>query len=139
MSEKPGAEWVGTSLEVDRIDPRGMIETSVEFDDGEEVLTPKNDWRFGSCDLDEAARYLFFLSNQIANGGEGWTAGRHDRPHGVRVIRRTADADWSPVAGEVLMRRVCVRYEDGKRVCFVPEGGAAERFPGTGPYDTGAA
>lgn len=37
------------------------------------------------------------------------------------------------------MRRVCVRCEDGKRACFGPEGGAAERFPGTGTYDTGAA
>lgn len=71
VSEKPGAEWVGTSLEVDRIDPRGMVETSVEFDEGEEILTPKNDGRFGSYDINEAARYLFFLSNHIEKGGEG--------------------------------------------------------------------
>ena len=66
----------------------------------------------------------------------------------------------------MLIRRICVRYEDGRRVCFVPEAGeeffsqddahrvvgmlhkgseilewglrSSERHPGTGPYDTGA-
>ena len=66
----------------------------------------------------------------------------------------------------MLMRRICVRYDDGRRMCFVPEAGeeffsrddvhrvvgflhtgseALEwglrepgRYPGTGPYDTGA-
>jgi hypothetical protein len=66
----------------------------------------------------------------------------------------------------VRIRRICVRYEDGRRVCFVPEAGeeffsrddvhrvvgmlhigseALEfgliepgRYPGMGPYDTGA-
>jgi hypothetical protein len=98
-------------------------------------------------------------------------AGERKWPHGVRVSRRAADTVWNPVAGEVLVRRICVRYEDGGRPCFVPEAGeeffsrddvhrvvgmlhvgserpewgparegseGAERFPGTGPYDTGA-
>ena len=69
-------------------------------------------------------------------------------------------------AGQVLMRRICVRYEDDRKVCFVPEAGeeffsqddahrlvgmlhkgsevlewglsSSQRHPGTGPYDTGA-
>ena len=71
MSEGPGTEWMGTSLDADRIDPRGIVEITVEFDEGEEVLTPKNNERFGSYDLNEAARYIFFLSNHIAKGGVG--------------------------------------------------------------------
>jgi len=91
--------------------------------------------------------------------------------HDVQVRRRAADDSWNPVAGEMLIRRICVRYEDGGRVCFVPEAGEEffsqddahrvvgmlhigsealewgsalegyaepERYPGTGPYDTGA-
>jgi hypothetical protein len=66
----------------------------------------------------------------------------------------------------VLIRRICLRYEDGRRVCFVPEAGeeffsqddahrvvgmlhkgsealewglkSSQRHPGAGPYDTGA-
>ena len=69
-------------------------------------------------------------------------------------------------AGQVLMRRICVRYEDDRKVCCVPEAGeeffsqddahrlvgmlhkgsevlewglsSSQRHPGTGPYDTGA-
>ena len=86
--------------------------------------------------------------------------------HGVEVRRRVADDAWDPMASEVLIRRICVRYEDGRRVCFIPEAGeeffsqddahrvvgmlhigsealewglvSTERYPGTGPYDTGA-
>jgi hypothetical protein len=48
----------------------------VEFDEGEEVLTPKANERFGSYDLNEAARYIFFLSNHIHKGvADRWTAG----------------------------------------------------------------
>jgi hypothetical protein len=93
------------------------------------------------------------------------------RLHGVEVSRRATDSSWNPVASEVLIRRICVRYEDGRKVCFVPEAGEeffsrddvhrvvgmlhkgsetlewtrrqrrdpdAERYPGTGPFDTGA-
>lgn len=91
---------------------------------------------------------------------------RGDRLHGVEVSRRAADDSWDPMTGEMLIRRICVRYEDGRRVCFIPEAeeeffsqddahrvvgmlhiGAealewemtsTERYPGTGPYDTGA-
>ena len=66
----------------------------------------------------------------------------------------------------MLIRRICVRYEDDRKVCFVPEAGeeyfsqddahrlvgmlhkgsealewglsSSQRNPGTGPYDTGA-
>jgi hypothetical protein len=46
VSEKPGEEWVGTPL--DAVDPRGIVEITVEFDEGKEVLTPKLNERFGS-------------------------------------------------------------------------------------------
>jgi hypothetical protein len=36
-----------------------------------EVLTPKINERFGSYDLNEAARYIYFLSNHILKGGSG--------------------------------------------------------------------
>jgi hypothetical protein len=48
-----------------------IVEITVEFDEGEEVLTPKSNERFGSYDLNEAARYIFFLSNHISKGGIG--------------------------------------------------------------------
>ncbi len=96
---------------------------------------------------------------------------RVSRLQGVEVSRRATDDSWTPVAGAMLIRRICIRYEDGRRVCFVPEakeeffsrddvhrvvgflhGGSealewgpelegqpgTERYPGTGPYDTGA-
>ena len=70
MYDEADTEWVGTSLDTDRIDPRGIAEINVEFDEGEEVLTPKNDERFGSYDLNEAARYVYFLSNHVQKGSE---------------------------------------------------------------------
>jgi hypothetical protein len=71
MATEPGKEWVGTPLDTHRIDPRGIQEIVVVFDEGEEVLTPKINERFGPCDLNEAARYVFFLSNHIHKGGSG--------------------------------------------------------------------
>jgi hypothetical protein len=47
------------------------VEITVEFDEGEEVLTPKINERFGSYDLNEAARYIYFLSNHILKGASG--------------------------------------------------------------------
>jgi hypothetical protein len=41
VSDEPGKEWVGTPLDAVRIDPRAIVEITVEFDEGEEVLTPK--------------------------------------------------------------------------------------------------
>ena len=89
--------------------------------------------------------------------------------HGVQVRKRSEDIQGlpgDPRGSEVLIRRICVRYDDGSAVCFVPEVGeeffsrddvhnvvgklhigsealewglvTSERFPGTGPYDTGA-
>ena len=71
VSEKPGEEWVGTPLDAVEVDLRGIVEITVEFDEGKEVLTPKLNERFGSYDLNEAARYIFFLSNHIQKGGVG--------------------------------------------------------------------
>jgi len=64
-------QGVGTPLDADRIDPRGIQEIVVVFDEAEEVLTPKINECFGSYDPNEAARYLFLLSNHILKGGMG--------------------------------------------------------------------
>jgi hypothetical protein len=86
--------------------------------------------------------------------------------HGVQVRRRTTNGLGDQRASEVLFRRICVRYEDDRKVCFVPKAGeeffsqddahrvvgmlhkgsevlewdlsSSQRNPGTGPYDTGA-
>jgi uncharacterized protein YeaO (DUF488 family) len=71
MVTEPGKEWEGVPLDADRINPRGIVEITVEFDEWEEVLTPKINERFGSYDLNEAARYIYFLSNHILKGGTG--------------------------------------------------------------------
>jgi hypothetical protein len=91
---------------------------------------------------------------------------RRGRLHGVAVTKRPQGSPVDPRASEVLIRRICIRYEDGRRVCFVPEAEEEffsrddvhrvvgmlhigsedlewgltepERHPGTGPYDTGA-
>jgi hypothetical protein len=39
MATEPGKEWVGTPLDADRVDPRGVQEIVVVFDEAEEVLT----------------------------------------------------------------------------------------------------
>ncbi len=71
MSVEAGREWVGTPLDTDDVDPRGIEEIVVEFDEGEEVLTPRLNEHFGSYDLHEAARYIHFLSGHIVKGREG--------------------------------------------------------------------
>jgi hypothetical protein len=71
VATEAGKEWAGTPLDADRVDPRGIAEMTVEFDEGEEVLTPKIGEIFVSYGLNEAARYLFFLSNRIHKGGSG--------------------------------------------------------------------
>jgi hypothetical protein len=68
VSEKTGEERVGTPLDADRIDPRSIAEIVVEFDEGEEDITPKTHEIFGSYALSDAARYLFFVSNHIQKG-----------------------------------------------------------------------
>jgi hypothetical protein len=71
VSDEPGKEWVGTPLDAVEVDPHAIVEITVQFDEGEEVLAPKRGGRFGSYDLNEAARYLYFLSNHIHKGGSG--------------------------------------------------------------------
>ena len=61
-------EWVITPLDTEDVDPHGIVEITVEFDEGEEVLTPKINERFGSYDLNEPARYIYVLSNHILKG-----------------------------------------------------------------------
>ena len=85
--------------------------------------------------------------------------------HGVELRRRAKNDLGDRRASEVLIRRICLRYEDDRKVCFVPEAGeeffsrddahrvgmlrkgsevlewglsSSERHPGTGQYDTGA-
>ena len=94
----------------------------------------------------------------MVNGKRGWS-------HGVEVRRRDRGGPGDRRASEVLIRRICLRYEDDRKVCFVPEAGEeffsrddahrvgmlrkgsevlewglnlSERHPGTGQYDTGA-
>jgi hypothetical protein len=100
----------------------------------------------------------------MVNGKRGWS-------DGIEVRRRDWGGPGDRRASQVLIRRICVRYEDDRKVCFVPEAGeeffsqddahrvvgmlhkgsealewspapegdpGAERYPGTGPYDTGA-
>jgi hypothetical protein len=43
--------------------------------------------------------------------------------HGVDVRRRTTNGPGDRRASEVLLRRICIRYEDGRKVCFIPEAG----------------
>lgn len=71
MATEPGTEWVGTPLDAVEVDPRDVVEIVVEFDEGQEILTPRINERFGSYDLYEAARYIYFLSNHILKGGVG--------------------------------------------------------------------
>jgi hypothetical protein len=48
---------------------------------------------------------------------------RRSWSHGVEVRRRDRGGPGDPGASQVLIRRICLRYEDGRRVCFVPEAG----------------
>ena len=85
---------------------------------------------------------------------------------GIEVKRRAHNDPDDRRAAEVLIRRICLRYEDGRRACFVPEAGEEffsrddahrvvgmlhtgsedlewgltepGRQYGEGPYDTGA-
>ena len=42
---------------------------------------------------------------------------------GIEVKRRAKDSLDDRRSAEVLIRRICLRYEDGRRACFVPEAG----------------
>ena len=95
----------------------------------------------------------------MVNGKRGWS-------HGVEVRRRDRGGPGDRRASKVVIRRICIRYEDNRKVCFVPEAeeeffsqddalrlvgmlhkgsealewglSSSERHPGTGPYDSGA-
>jgi hypothetical protein len=41
--------------------------------------------------------------------------------HGITVSRRQAEGPGDPRASEVLIRRISIRYEDGRILTFVPE------------------
>ncbi len=43
--------------------------------------------------------------------------------HGVEVKRRAMNGPGKRRAAEVLIRCICLRYEDGRRACFFPEAG----------------
>jgi hypothetical protein len=46
--------------------------------------------------------------------------------HGVEVRwQATTSETGDRRADQVLIRRICSRYEDGRRVCFVPESGSS--------------
>ena len=62
---------MSTPLDTEAVDTYAIVEITVVFDEGEDVLTPKINERFGPYDLNEAARYIFFLSNHILKGGSG--------------------------------------------------------------------
>jgi hypothetical protein len=42
MATEPGKEWVGTPLDADQIDPRGIVEIVVEFDEGKRSSRPRS-------------------------------------------------------------------------------------------------
>ncbi len=44
-----------------------------------------------------------------------------DRLHGIEVSRRRTDGLGASQASEVWIRRVSVRYEDGRVMSFIPE------------------
>lgn len=46
--------------------------------------------------------------------------------HGVEVSSRPTDGSGDRRTSEVLIRRICSHYEDGRKVCFIPE--AREEF-----------
>jgi hypothetical protein len=71
MSAESPREWLVTPLDTEQVDRHAIVEITVEFDEGEEVLTPKINERFGSYDLNEAARYIDVLSNHILKGARG--------------------------------------------------------------------
>lgn len=71
VTQEHAKEWVVASLDVDEVPPHGIVEIIVEFDEGAESLIPRLNEEFGAYDLDEAARYIFYLSNRILKGGSG--------------------------------------------------------------------
>lgn len=48
---------------------------------------------------------------------------RRGRLHGVEVRRRATDGTGDQRASQVRIRRIRIRYDDGRGVCFIPEAG----------------
>jgi hypothetical protein len=71
MTEGSNREWVGTPLDTDAIDPHGIVQIVMEFDEGEEFIAPKMDEVFCSYDLHEAANFISFTSKHIQMGADG--------------------------------------------------------------------
>lgn len=69
--EKAGREWAGTPLDAEGIKGQGIERIVVEYEEGEEVLTPLSKGRFGSYDLYDAAHYIHALSGRISRGQGG--------------------------------------------------------------------
>jgi hypothetical protein len=49
--------------------------------------------------------------------------GKGGRLQGIEVKRRAKNGPHDRRAAQVRIRRICLRYEGGRRVCFVPEAG----------------
>ncbi len=60
-----------SKLDAEIIDPHGIVEIVLEFDQGEEVIVPKLNEVFCSYDLHEAANYVQFTANHIQMGRDG--------------------------------------------------------------------
>jgi hypothetical protein len=58
-------QWVGTPLDTDTIDPHGIVEIVMEFDEGQEVIAPKMDEVFCSYDLHEVVNFISFTSKHL--------------------------------------------------------------------------
>lgn len=71
MVEGSSKQWIGTPLDIDGMSGAGIEKIVVEFDEGKEILTPRENECFGSYDLYEAGHYIHSLSAHIAKGGGG--------------------------------------------------------------------
>lgn len=65
MNDATPSEWRGTPLDADTIDPHGIVEIVMEFDEGEQAIASKTDEVFCAYDLHEAANYIRFTANRI--------------------------------------------------------------------------
>ncbi len=71
MADESNREWVGTPLDIGTVRGQGIERIVVEFDEGEEILTPRLNGRFGSYDLYQAGHYIHALSSHIGKGRDG--------------------------------------------------------------------
>ncbi len=71
MNDATPKELVVAPLDAEVIDPHGIVEIVMEFDQGEEVIVPKLNEVFRSYDLHEAANYVQFTANHVRMGRDG--------------------------------------------------------------------